>query len=70
MLYYPIFYSVTGFVQDLTVEQTIDRAKETFVPLMKRNLLFWIPVQFGAFYFVEENLRKSCGIHSLSDTFG
>ena len=58
VLYYPIFYSVTGAVQSLTVEETVIRAKETFVPLMKRNLLFWIPVQFCAFYFVEENLRK------------
>jgi len=57
LLYYPIFYSVTGIVQNLTVEETINRAKETFIMLMKRNLLFWIPVQFGAFYFVEENLQ-------------
>lgn len=66
LLYYPIFYSVTGFVQNLTVEETITRAKETFIPLMKRNLLFWIPVQFGAFYFVEENLQipvlTACGL--------
>eukprot|EP00531_Pseudo-nitzschia_arenysensis_P018691 CAMPEP_0116132670 /NCGR_PEP_ID=MMETSP0329-20121206/9679_1 /TAXON_ID=697910 /ORGANISM="Pseudo-nitzschia arenysensis, Strain B593" /LENGTH=332 /DNA_ID=CAMNT_0003627215 /DNA_START=131 /DNA_END=1129 /DNA_ORIENTATION=+ len=66
LLYYPIFYSVTGFVQDLTIPETIQRAKETFIPLMKRNLLFWIPVQFGAFYFVEENLQipvlTACGL--------
>lgn len=66
LLYYPIFYSVTGVVQRLTVEETIIRAKETFVPLMKRNLLFWIPVQFCAFYFVEEELQipvlTACGL--------
>merc|ERR1719343_1492754 len=66
LLYYPIFYSVTGAVQSLTVEETVIRAKETFVPLMKRNLLFWIPVQFCAFYFVEENLQipvlTACGL--------
>jgi len=56
-LYYPVFYAVTGAVQGLTVEETITRAKETFIPLMKRNLLFWIPVQFVAFNFVEENLQ-------------
>jgi hypothetical protein len=44
-------------VQGLTSEQTIARAKETFIPLMKRNLLFWIPVQFGTFGYVEENLQ-------------
>lgn len=66
LLYYPIFYFVTGIVQSLTVEETIIRAKETFIPLMKRNLLFWIPVQFCAFYFVEENLQipvlTACGL--------
>jgi len=66
LLYYPIFYAVTGVVQNLTTQETITRAKETFIPLMKRNLLFWIPVQFGAFYFVEENLQipvlTACGL--------
>jgi len=45
-LYYPVFFTLTGFVQGLTPDQSIDRAKENFLPLMKRNLLFWIPVQF------------------------
>lgn len=56
-LYYPVFYAVTGVVQGLTAEETISRAKETFFPLMKRNLQFWIPVQFVCFNFIEENLQ-------------
>ena len=56
-LYYPVFYAVTGAVQGLTVEESITRAKETFIPIMKRNLLFWIPVQFIAFGFVQEDLQ-------------
>jgi len=56
-LYYPVFYITTSFVQNLTVEQTIERAKETFIPLMKRNLQFWIPVQFAVFGFVDEDLQ-------------
>ena len=56
-IYYPVFYTITGFLQQLTPDQTVERAKETFVPLMKRNLLFWIPVQFVQFGFVEENLQ-------------
>mmetsp|Transcript_13169 Transcript_13169/g.32133 ORF Transcript_13169/g.32133 Transcript_13169/m.32133 type:complete len:538 (-) Transcript_13169:110-1723(-) len=56
-LYYPVFYITTSFVQNLTVEQTIERAKETFIPLMKRNLQFWIPVQFAVFGFVDEELQ-------------
>lgn len=65
-LYYPVFYAVTGAVQGLTLEQMIDRAKQTFIPLMQRNLLFWIPVQFFVFGFVEESLQISilivCGL--------
>ena len=56
-IYYPVFYTITGILQELTVEQTIQRARETFIPLMQRNLLFWIPVQFIQFGFVEENLQ-------------
>lgn len=56
-LYYPVFYAITGAVQGLTIEQTVQRAKDTFILLMKRNLLFWIPVQFGVFGFVEESLQ-------------
>lgn len=56
-IYYPVFYTITGILQQLTVEQTIERARETFIPLMKRNLLFWIPVQYLQFGFVEENLQ-------------
>ncbi|KAL3774209.1 hypothetical protein ACHAW5_008534 [Stephanodiscus triporus] len=56
-VYYPVFYAVTGAVQGLTMSETIQRAKDTFVPLMKRNLVFWIPVQFIAFAFVDEDLQ-------------
>lgn len=45
-LYYPVFFALTGAVQGLTVEGAIERAKENFLPLMERNLLFWIPGVF------------------------
>eukprot|EP00978_Attheya_sp_CCMP212_P004882 scaffold10708_cov50-Attheya_sp.AAC.1 len=65
-LYYPVFFTLTGFVQGLTPHQSIDRAKENFLPLMKRNLLFWIPVQFIQFGFIEEGLQipflSICGL--------
>lgn len=54
IIYYPTFYIVTSFVQGLSLAQTIHRIKCTFIPLMKRNLLFWIPVQFVTFAFVDE----------------
>eukprot|EP00586_Coscinodiscus_wailesii_P018924 CAMPEP_0172513156 /NCGR_PEP_ID=MMETSP1066-20121228/250145_1 /TAXON_ID=671091 /ORGANISM="Coscinodiscus wailesii, Strain CCMP2513" /LENGTH=328 /DNA_ID=CAMNT_0013293287 /DNA_START=53 /DNA_END=1039 /DNA_ORIENTATION=+ len=56
-LYYPVFFALTGSLQGLTVQQSIDRAKEMFFPLMKRNLLFWIPVQFITFSFVDEQFK-------------
>lgn len=56
-LYYPVFFSLTGFVQGLTPSQAWERAQQNFVPLMQRNLLFWIPVQFVQFAFVEEQMQ-------------
>jgi len=56
-IYYPVFYALTAFVQGLSRENAIERAKETFIPLMKRNYLFWIPVQFAVFGFIEEDLQ-------------
>ena len=65
-LYYPVFYVLTGCIQQISVSGTVDRAKETFIPLMKRNLLFWIPVQFVQFGFIEEGLQipflSVCGL--------
>mmetsp|Transcript_1203 Transcript_1203/g.1693 ORF Transcript_1203/g.1693 Transcript_1203/m.1693 type:complete len:319 (-) Transcript_1203:203-1159(-) len=65
-LYYPVFFSLTGFIQGLTLEGSLQRAQENFLPLMKRNLLFWIPVQFIQFGFIEEGLQipflSVCGL--------
>jgi len=64
--YYPVFFTLTGFIQGLTKEQALDRAKTTFLPLMKRNLLFWLPVQFVQFSFIDEGLQipflSVCGL--------
>ena len=65
-VYYPVFFSLTGFMQGLSVSGTISRAKENFLPLMKRNLLFWIPVQFVQFGYIQEDLQipflSMCGL--------
>lgn len=64
--YYPVFFSLTGAIQGLSVSGSIDRAKENFIPLMKRNLLFWIPVQFVQFGYIQEDLQipflSICGL--------
>lgn len=65
-LYYPAFFSLTGIVQGLSFSQGLSRAKENFLPLMQRNLLFWIPVQFVQFGFIQEDLQIpflcACGL--------
>jgi hypothetical protein len=49
IVYYPVFFAVTGAVQGLSLAETWQRAYDSWVPLMLRNWLFWIPVQFIVF---------------------
>ena len=56
-LYYPVFFTVSGTIQGLSASHMIARAQETFVPLMQRNLLFWIPIQFIQFGYIQEDLQ-------------
>jgi len=56
-LYYPVFFTLTAYIQGLTAPQGLERAKENFLPLMKRNLLFWIPVQFIQFGYIPSDLQ-------------
>lgn len=67
IIYYPVFFALTGAVQGLSVEETVGRAKETIWPLMIRNWLFWIPVQFAVFGFVPDEAAQisiliACGL--------
>lgn len=56
-MYYPAFFALTGAIQGLSIEGAWNRAVDTFVPLMKRNLLFWIPVQYVQFAYIQEDLQ-------------
>lgn len=56
-LYYPVFFTLTGYIQGLSWQQTRQRAGDNFVTLMKRNLLFWIPVQYVQFQYIPEELQ-------------
>ena len=55
--YYPVFFAVTALVQGLTVSEGYQRAQSMWLPLLQRNLAFWIPIQFIQFRFVEESLQ-------------
>jgi len=56
-IYYPVFYSLTGYLQGLSFEANVERAQNTLIPLLKRNWLFWIPVQYYQFGYVDEPLQ-------------
>lgn len=55
--YYPVFFMFSGFQLGLTWDEGVDRAKQNFLPLMKRNLLFWIPIQYTQFAIVPLDLQ-------------
>ncbi len=57
LLYYPLFFTFTGYIQGLNYEEGLDRAKQNFMPLLKRNLLFGIPVQYVQFCYVPKDLQ-------------
>jgi len=56
-LYYPVFFTFTGYMQGLNLQEGMERAKQNFAPLMKRNLLFWIPVQYVQFCYLPTELQ-------------
>lgn len=64
LVYYPLFFSITGAVQGLTKEQSLTRAKKNFVDLTLRNWRFWIPAQYVQFAFlsVEWQVPYTCAM--------
>ena len=52
LVYYPLFFAVTGAVQGLSARETVGRARSSFISLTLRNWLFWLPVQFVQFAFL------------------
>jgi hypothetical protein len=67
LVYYPIFFAITGWVQGLTAQETVQRAQATAVPLMLRNWAYWIPVQYAVFHFINDEATQipiliACGL--------
>ncbi len=54
IIYYPSFFFISGIIQNLSVKEMIDRGSKKIKKLLRRNWLFWIPVQFVQFRFVPE----------------
>ena len=53
VVYYPLFFGITGAVQGLSTDESLQRARDNFVRLTLRNWYFWIPAQFCQFNFLE-----------------
>ena len=51
-IYYPLFFTITGIGQGLTLRQCGDRASAQFPKLFGRNLFFWLPVQLIQFTLI------------------
>jgi len=56
-VYMPLFFGVTGAVGGLSVEQSLARAQSLYLPLLQRNYLYWIPMQFIQFYVLPVDLQ-------------
>lgn len=64
IIYYPLFFSITGAVQGLTLTQSIQRARANFVDLTLRNWKFWIPAQYIQFAYlgIEWQVPYTCAM--------
>eukprot|EP00529_Nitzschia_sp_RCC80_P023887 CAMPEP_0113448574 /NCGR_PEP_ID=MMETSP0014_2-20120614/4836_1 /TAXON_ID=2857 /ORGANISM="Nitzschia sp." /LENGTH=461 /DNA_ID=CAMNT_0000339789 /DNA_START=112 /DNA_END=1497 /DNA_ORIENTATION=+ /assembly_acc=CAM_ASM_000159 len=54
-LYYPVFFIFTGFIQGLSLNETLERMKSNYFKCWGRNLQFWIPTQFVLFGMINEH---------------
>lgn len=57
LLYYPTYFAITSALNGLNATRAVTRARKLFLPLMRRNLAFWIPVQFTQFATVPTALQ-------------
>lgn len=52
VIYMPLFFAFTGLISGLDVSQSFARAKSLYFPILRRNYLFWLPMQFIQFLVV------------------
>jgi hypothetical protein len=56
-VYMPLFFAVTGSLAKLDLEENMERTKNMYIPLLKRNYLYWLPIQFFQFLIVPANFQ-------------
>jgi len=55
LVYIPLFFALTGALRGLTLEQNLQRARDLYEPLLRRNISYWLPVQMAQFLWVDES---------------
>jgi hypothetical protein len=69
LVYYPLFFSVTGYVQGLSSKEAMVRAKRDFPKLLRRNVVFWVPVQISQFALIPENWQSKAQLFFSASFF-
>jgi len=57
LVFYPLYFSLTGLLQGLSVNQTWRRARKNFRTIFGCNLCFWLPVQLVQFALVPSRYK-------------
>ena len=56
MLYLPLFLCVSGFVTGQSRSNIVDNARARYLPILRRNWSFWLPVQCAIFALLAPEL--------------
>ena len=51
-LYMPLFFAFTGHMAGLSAEESLDRVKQMYGPIILRNYSYWLPAQFIQFALI------------------
>lgn len=60
LVFFPLFFAVTGCVQGLTAAQSMQRLRENYLPMCWSSLKFWVPVQIAQFLWLPLKWQVSC----------
>jgi len=55
--YMPLFLVTTSILKNLNLKECLERCQALFFPLLKRNYLFWLPIQFVQFLVIPDSFQ-------------
>ena len=60
LIFFPLFFGVTGAVQGLSVGASWQRMRENYFPMCWNSLQFWFPIQIITFLVLPLKWQTSC----------